>query len=327
MEQEIVSLRDVSVTFKQRKTSITAVRGISLDLRRGKIISVVGESGSGKTTLGRVITLLERPTQGSVLYKGVDAWSMKPERFMKVKVKLQYVYQDPYSSLNPVKSVYETLAAVIKSHRKELGPQDIRGRVVELLELVGLTPPEYFLNKYPHHLSGGMRQRLNIARALIPDPEVLVADEPVSMVDPSLKVSILDLLRDLNAKLGVSIVYITHELGTIKYLAPDSKMLVMLRGVVVEEGMAREVIEKPLHPYTVALLAFSSALDPWLLSKRELFTRQPKRALSTDAKGCPFADRCPWARENCAKSLPPLASVDGRRVRCFYADEVKGALG
>lgn len=322
MRAALLSLRNVSVEFKVRGGTVSAVRDVSLDIAPGEIVSVVGESGSGKTTLGRVATLLQPPTSGSVLYRGLDPRKLSKREFTKVKVKLQYVYQDPYSSLNPVKSVYEALAVVIRAHRKAIAESEVRKLVMDLLERVGLTPPEYFLNKYPHHLSGGMRQRLSIARALIPEPDLIVADEPVSMIDPSMKVSVLDLLKDLNARSGVSLLYITHELGTIRYLAPTSRLLVMLRGLVVEEGVAGEVMEKPMHPYTLALLAFGSAFDPRLKSKRELFlTRQEREA--APGSGCPFAPRCPWAREKCFRVKPSQIEYADRKVACHFADEVK----
>ncbi|MEM0494402.1 MAG: ABC transporter ATP-binding protein [Thermofilum sp.] len=322
MQPALLSLRNINVVFKGRGGTVSAVRDVSLDITPGEIVSVVGESGSGKTTLGRVAALLQRPTSGSVLYKGLDTERI-PERDLKrIKIRLQYVYQDPYSSLNPVKSVYETLAVVIRTHRKGIPESEVKRLVLDLLERVGLTPPEYFLNKYPHHLSGGMRQRLNIARALIPDPELMVADEPVSMIDPSMKVSVLDLLKDLNATSGVSLLYITHELGTIRYLAPTSKLLVMLRGLVVEEGVAEEVMRKPLHPYSLALIVFGSAFEPKLKSMRDLFVKHAEYR-GTPSAGCPFAARCPWAREKCFRERPPSVEYAGRKIACHFPGEVE----
>ncbi|MEM1809815.1 MAG: ABC transporter ATP-binding protein [Thermofilaceae archaeon] len=322
MRPALLSLRNVSVVFKGRGGTVSAVRDVSLDITPGEIVSVVGESGSGKTTLGRVATLLQSPTSGSVLYKGLDTARIPKPDLQRIKIRLQYVYQDPYSSLNPVKSVYETLSVVIRTHRKGIPESEVRRLVVDLLERVGLTPPEYFLNKYPHHLSGGMRQRLSIARALIPNPELIVADEPVSMIDPSMKVSVLDLLKDLNVKSGVSLLYITHELGTIRYLAPTSKMLVMLRGFVMEEGVAEEVMRKPLHPYSLALIAFGSAFEPKLKSMRDLFVKHAEYEGAPSA-GCPFAARCPWAREKCFKERPPLVEYAGRKVACHFPGELE----
>lgn len=322
MRPTLLSLEDVSVMFRVRGGTVNAVRNVSFDIAQGEVVSIVGESGSGKTTVGRVAALLQRPSRGSVRYRGADPWSMPRRDFAKLKIKLQYVYQDPYSSLNPVKSVYETLAVVIRAHKKGVPETEVRRAVIGLLERVGLTPPEYFLNKYPHHLSGGMRQRLSIARALIPEPELIVADEPVSMIDPSMKVSVLDLLKDLNTKSGVSLLYITHELGTIKYLAPTSRLLVMLKGFVVEEGTAEEVMERPMHPYTMALLAFGSAFEPRLKAKRELFAASFQKE-SVSGVGCPFAGRCPWARESCFSVMPLLADFKHRKVACHYVDEVK----
>ncbi|MGC8987767.1 ABC transporter ATP-binding protein [Infirmifilum sp.] len=324
-DEVIESLNEVSVVFKTRRRSVEALGKTSLELRPRQIINIVGESGSGKTTLGRVVALLQKPTSGKVLYKGVDPWMEPPKRFMEIKKKIQYVYQDPYAALNPVKTVYETLASVVKMYEKGLSRNQVKERVIELLELANITPPEYFLNKYPHHLSGGMRQRLCIVRAIIPNPEVLVADEPISMVDVSMKASILNLLRSLRSQMGMNILYITHELSSVKYISdPQDKLLVMYKGHVVEEGLASEILAKPIHPYSKILLSIAPSLsrrgDDEKLRKILLLSTRSR----IQGKGCVFADRCPFAIEKCFTEPPPIVQINHRRVLCHRASELVG---
>lgn len=253
-----IELKDVRVYFEEsagffKKRIVKALDGVSIGLEEGETLLVIGESGAGKTTLGRVILGLQRPTSGMALYRGEDIYKFKGEKYKEYRRAVQWVPQDPYSSVDPTLSVYESLAAPLR----RWGASDVDGRVAELLSLVGLKPPELFLNKYPHQLSGGQRQRLAIARALTTGPKLLIADEPVTMIDASLRISILDVLADLKKRLGTAVIFITHDLGVARYLAHKTgggRAVVMYRGRIVEDGPIDEVIRSPRSDYTKALM-------------------------------------------------------------------------
>ncbi|MBN9415804.1 hypothetical protein ABS71_00175 [bacterium SCN 62-11] len=308
----LVELRGVSVQLGQ----VQALRQIHLALQPGEIVTVVGESGCGKSTLGRAVLGLLKPIAGQVLYQGQDLFAPGFRLSDELRLSVQVVHQDSYASLNPVRRVGQQLAAPLKRHK-------LTGDVHEILAQVGLTPPEYFAAKLPFQLSGGQRQRVSLARAALLKPKLIVADEPVSGVDATLRLAILDLMRRLNQE-GIAFLYITHDLATARYLGRGGRMLVMYLGQVIETGPVEDLLDNPLHPYLQALLAALPPLDPRRarevkpLPLRSLDMPDPTKPPS----GCSFHPRCPYARERCSQEAPPLRELQGQQVACHYAEEL-----
>lgn len=327
MTPAVVELKDVSVSFRGRKgwlgrhdAGINAVSAVSLALQPGEILALVGESGCGKTTLGRVALGLTRPTTGTVTYLGEQVWRKGAKQTRPVG---QIIHQDSYSALNPVKTIYQSLSAPLRCHGTP--SREVKASVEELLRIVGVIPPQYFVNKYPHHLSGGMRQRVVLARSIIPKPRFILADEPVSMVDASLRLSILDLMMKLNKELGIAFLYITHDLATARYIARRGRIAVMYLGRIVETGVLEEVFERPLHPYLQALLAAAPIPDPRVAKKRKALPLRSVEIAGANAipSGCAFHPRCPYAEEICSKEIPQLVDhKDGHSVACHLAEEI-----
>lgn len=304
----VVAAEGVSKNYVRgffRKRIISAVQRVSLEVSSGELVSVVGESGSGKTTLGKIMTGLILPSSGRLIWESVkvfeDGKIVNKEYYTSNRHKYVYVHQDPYSALNPSKNVWDTLSPVISKYKKHLGMSDKYRLVVELLEEVGLVPTDYFIDKYPHHLSGGMRQRLALARTLAADPRFIVADEIVSMVDPSIRVSLINLLKDIVKTHNISVLFVSHDLGVSIYAAENSFMYVMLKGIVVEYGSAYEIAYSPEHPYTRALISNASVPVP----TKEKFVREldgvAVEGNRADFKTpCPFAPQCPFVDSECS---------------------------
>ena len=327
MTPAVVELKDVSVCFRSRKgwlrrtdSDIHAVSEVSLAVQPAEILALVGESGCGKTTLGRVALGLTRPTAGTVTYLGEQVWRRRAKRTKPVG---QVIHQDSYSALNPVKTIHQTLSAPLRRHGTPL--REVKARTEELLRIVGVIPPEYFFNKYPHHLSGGMRQRVVLARSIIPKPQFILADEPVSMVDASLRLSILDLMMKLNRELGIAFLYITHDLATARYIARRGRIAVMYLGRIVETGVLADVFERPLHPYLQALLAAAPIPDPKVAKKRKALPLKSLEVAGADAIpiGCAFHPRCPYAKEICTQEVPQLeARGNGHLAACHLVEVI-----
>jgi ABC-type glutathione transport system ATPase component len=250
---ELLALTNVTKTYRQRRRIITAVQDVSTTLRAGEILCLVGESGSGKSTIGRIVTGLTEPTSGEIRYAGRAAGAMKRKELRAHRLGVQMIQQDPYASLNPGMTVAQTLAAPLIRHFR-LSRRDARERLCRLLADVGLTPPETFAHKYPHELSGGQRQRVAIARSLTVEPRVLVADEALSMLDVSLRVSVLQKLRGLCEQRQLAVLFITHDLAVARQFGRGHSIAVMQRGRIVEHRPTADLISAPEHPYTHALL-------------------------------------------------------------------------
>jgi oligopeptide transport system ATP-binding protein len=296
-----------------------ALAEASISLDRGESIGIVGESGSGKSTLARCLALLERADAGRVLLDGVDLTRLGAPALRRVRRRIQVVFQDPYSSLNPRLTVGSALSEVMRVHRL-VPPHHIAGRVAALLDQVGM--PARAADRYPSDFSGGQRQRICIARALAAEPQVLIADEPVSALDVSIQAQILNLLADLRAQLGISLIFISHDLYVVRYIAP--RIAVMFGGRVVEVLPPDTPLEEARHPYTQTLLHSRSRLEPgWLMQSGD---RSTDLAASLPATGCAFRERCPYAFAPCRDIDPPAADVgQGHLVACHYA--VSAAAG
>jgi ABC-type oligopeptide transport system ATPase subunit len=261
-------LDQVTHVFHSRSGQTRAVDEVSLQLEAGKVLCLVGESGSGKTTTARIAAGLTKPTGGTVRFHGADVHRLAGAEFTAFRRAVQYIHQDPYASLNPVRDVFSTLATPLRRHRVVSGREQIRQRAVELLSEVDLTPAENFLTKYPHQLSGGQRQRVAVARALTLGPRLIIADEATSMLDVSIRISLLNVLQRLRDDLGVAFLFITHDLALAKYFGAQGTTAVMHQGRIVESGPTLEIIDNPSHEYTRALLAAIPVPDPDLARQR-----------------------------------------------------------
>jgi len=296
------------------RSRVHAVDDVSFALRPGTITALVGESGSGKSTVARLLVRLFNPTRGSVLFEGNDVTrERRRSDVLRYRSQVQMIFQDPFGSLNPVKTVRHHLARPLKIHDRV--PRDrIDDRVHELLATVGLVPPEKYTEKYPHELSGGQRQRVAIARALAVEPMVLVADEPTSMLDVSIRAGILNLMLDLKEREHLAFLYVTHDLASARYVADT--VLVMYAGQIVEQGPTERVLQSPLHPYTRLLLA--SVPDPASGARERIELRKGHASAAVDPpEGCRFVERCPLRIGICSELTPELVTTHaGQSARC-----------
>jgi len=318
----VIEGRGITRTFAGRGgRAVHALRGVDFSIPTGGAVSFIGESGCGKTTLGRILAGLEQYDGGELLVDGVDLGSLKPRQREAQFRRIQLIHQDPYSALNPTRTVEATLRDPLRLRAAQTGrPASwVDERAQELLALVGLDPG-YVLPRFPHQLSGGMRQRVVIARALTVDPDVLVADEAVSMIDVSLRLGILGVLRDLRERLGVSVLFITHDVATARYVGADGELYVIYRGAVVERGAVETVLADPVHPYTQCLLSAIPVLHG--LEQPGQDRLDPTEPLDERAEptGCLFEPRCPFATAACAEQRPPLGQLGDtpQYHACFY---------
>ncbi len=287
-----------------------AVQDVSFTVARGEIVALVGESGSGKSTVARTCVRLEEPSGGQILLDGRDVLHDEPRATLAYRKRVQMIFQDPFGSLNPMRTVGEHLERPLLLHRGPFSPDELRTNVAVLLETVGLIPAKDFVDKRPGELSGGQRQRVAIARALAPEPEIIFADEPVSMLDLSIRADILNLMLDLERSRNLAFVYITHDLASARYVA--DRILVMYAGRVVESGPIDDVLREPLHPYTKLLAAAVPDIQEPRPSSLPVRAAATNHALRT--RGCPFAPRCPDALEPCAQEKPPEVLMNGSRL-------------
>jgi peptide/nickel transport system ATP-binding protein len=318
---EILRLDGVERRYRSKGRNLVAVADFSLGIEEGEVTCLVGESGCGKTTVGRIMSGLLEPSGGNVSYRGQRIDRMSRRMRARYRLAVQYVHQDPYASLIPSQTVRQTLAAPLRRHGHR---RDVDARVIEILETVGLTPAAEIARAYPGELSGGQRQRVSIARALTVDPDVLVADEAVSMIDVSMRLSVLDTLLSLMERRRLTLVLITHDLGAARYAAAGGRIGVMYLGRLVELGPAQSILSDPIHPYTRALVSAARMADP---SERYL-----RASLATEVPspvdlppGCSFHPRCPDAvRGWCDTTKPSLLPVGPHQVACHVAAEQHG---
>ncbi len=333
MPESILKLEEVSKTYNIKGSlfgvrsigEVKALQGINLEVEKGEIFGLVGESGSGKTTVGRLISNLESPCEGRVLLNGEEISNLRGRRLKAYRRRVQMIFQDPYQSLNPQLSIYESVVEPLIIHGIARGRERME-QVMEMIQTAGLSPPEPFVNSYPHQLSGGQRQRVAIARAMILKPDFLVADEPTSMLDASYSAKIFNIILDVRKRFGVAILFITHSLAAARYLC--DRIAVIYRGRIMEQGTAEDVIRRPLHPYSQALIdalpRFGAAegiprYDTLLEVERQV----------GDATGCPFFVRCRKAhRTKCGREVPFLKALKpGRYVACFFPGDGGGGEG
>ena len=289
--------------FSVEKEIIRAVDGVSFELDAGRTLGVVGESGSGKSTLARCLMFLERPDSGKVIFDGVDLLNSSPAEIRKVRRKLQIIFQDPYSSLNPRMTVRDIIAEPIKFHHIVKGQKALNDKVVDVLNSVGLNGD--FLKKYPHEMSGGQRQRVAIGRALATEPALIIADEPVSSLDVSIQAQIINLFIDIREKLNIAMIFVSHDLNIVRFISDT--ILVLYKGKVVEMGERDQVFLNPRHPYTKMLI--DAAKGEFSLKSEPAETLEPGQ--------CPYYDKCRDRKSVCRSQSPELTGDDGHKVACL----------
>lgn len=314
--ETLLSVQGLTKQFQTRTGTVKAVDGVSFDVKRGTIVGLVGESGSGKTTAGRCTLRLVEPNEGRIVFDGVDLRSLSEKEMRAYRSRLQIIFQDPYSSLNPRLRVDQIIGEALDIHRPVKGSAK-RDRIAELLERVGLNPD--VARRYPHEFSGGQRQRIGIARALAVEPDFIVADEPVSALDVSVQAQVLNLIQDLQQSFGLTMLFIAHDLSVVEYLCDD--VVVMYLGRVMERGPSREVYAKPRHPYTQALLSAAPLPDPKANRQRVVLKGDIPSPMNPPS-GCVFRTRCRYAVKACAEIVPPLEDIGSdHHVACIRQDD------
>lgn len=297
--------------FQRTVGHVKAVDGVSFEMAKGETLGIVGESGCGKSTMGRTVLRLMSKTEGNVYFKGKDVFAVKKNELRDLRTKMQIIFQDPYSSLNPRLTVGEIVGEALLDHKISSG-KELRTRVMEVLDTCGLAP--YHFDRYPHEFSGGQRQRIGIARALILNPEFIVADEPVSALDVSIQSQIINLLCDLQDKMGFSYLFISHDLSIVKHIC--SRVGVMYLGSMVELASKAELYANPLHPYTKALLSAVPVPDPTIKRDR-IILQGDIPSPANPPSGCKFHTRCPYAMKRCSEEIPEYKNVgDKHFVAC-----------
>ena len=306
-------------SFLKKSKEIKAVDDISIEVKRGEILAIIGESGSGKTTIGKLVMKLINPTSGNIIFENENINNFNKEETAKYRRNVQMIFQDPYASMNPRFKIKDVLKEPLYIHNIEGDEKIYDEMVIKALRDVKINPPEEFMERYPHMLSGGQRQRIATARALILNPKLVVADEPVSMIDLSTRAEILYMMKELQIEKNLSYIYITHDLSTARYFA--DRIAVMYLGTIVEIGDADEIIDNPKHPYTNALIAaVPDASSGRVNIIKELPITGEIPNASDIPSGCRFHTRCIYAKDECRNSIPKLENISyNHLVSCFFA--------
>lgn len=325
-EKILLSARDLKVHFpvkqgfidtvikKKPPVTVKAVDGVSFDVIKGKTLALVGESGCGKTTTGRALIGLNTPTSGEVVFDGQRIDEASYEEMRKIRRRMQFVFQDPYSSLNPRMNVLTTLERSMILN-EVCRPDEVKGRAEDLMKMVGLLPNQLY--RYPHEFSGGQRQRISVARALSVNPELIIADEPTAALDVSIQCQVLNLMLDIRERLDLSMIFITHDLSVVNYMADE--VAVMYLGKIVELGNVKDVFRHPIHPYTNALLEALPRRSA-VLAERKVKLKGSIPSPMNPPKGCALHPRCPYATERCAMEEPKLKDCGGVKVACHLTE-------
>lgn len=324
MSDTMIEMRDAQLHYRignavsammRLPSTVKAVDGVNLTLKRGESVGLLGESGCGKTSMGRVLVRLEEVTGGSVKFDGQEIKDLKGTELQRFRSRSQMIFQNPFDAVNPRYSIRKTLEEPLAN--ASIARSEWRERVIASLELVGLGDPEQFLERFPHQLSGGQLQRVVMARALILEPDFVVADEPVSMLDVSVRAGVLNVFRDVRDRLGLTAIYISHDLALVRYVC--ERTIVMYLGRIMEDGPTEDIVHQPLHPYTQALVAavptphVDQSHDPLPIGAGTPDPRNPP-------SGCVFRDRCPLARDRCASEVPLPRTIGTRQVACHFAE-------
>lgn len=325
----IMELKNISMYFNSntdKNAKVGALVDVNLNIGEGEIVAVVGESGCGKTTLGKVITDIHKPSEGQLLFEGKDVSKLNKKEYDQYRLGVQMVHQDSYAALNSNRTIFQSLSLPLLQHKIAKNKEEAFDILCEYFNEVGLNPPTQFLEKYPHQLSGGQRQRILLARALSVKPKLIVADEPVSMVDVSLRISLLDLMSRMNKKYNISFIYITHDLATARYIAQNGRIVVMYLGKMIEMNTIKNAIENPKHPYFHALLSAVPVADPKM--RTNFVNDLPLRSVDMPSavnppSGCRFHPRCPHYKEICTTEEPKLVSCGEGVVACHFSNEIK----
>ena len=289
--------------FSRTVANVKAVEDVSLNIKSGEVVGLVGESGSGKTTAGRTILRLIEPTEGEIIFNGTDIAKVSRSQMREYRKEMQIIFQDPFASLNPRMTVGDIIGEALDIHKLARGKAR-EERIVQLLERTGLSAQH--MRRYPHEFSGGQRQRIGIARALAVDPQFIVADEPVSALDVSIQAQVVNLLQDLKEELGLTLLFIAHDLGVVEYIS--DRVVVMYLGRIMEIAPAKELYRNPVHPYTEALLSAVPIPDPTVKRERTILQGDIPSPINPPS-GCVFRTRCPIAVKECAEVVPPLEEV------------------
>jgi len=315
MSNEILSVKNISKIYESsgggfgRKNKVSALDGVSFNLAQGETLGIVGESGCGKSTLGRIISRLDSPTSGEIIYKGNDIAKKSLAAMRPLRKEIQFIFQDPYASLNPRRQIGAIIEEPMRIHG--VSKDERRARAHELLEKVGLDKNSY--EKYPHEFSGGQRQRVVIARALTLKPELIIADEPVSALDVSIQAQVLNLFKELQDEMKLTYVFVAHDLGVVRHIS--DRIAVMYLGKIVELGSVEEIYNNPQHPYTKALLSANPRIDQSAQSTRQILTGDIPSPLNRPS-GCSFHTRCPIAVAECSTREPELRRIGAVDVAC-----------
>lgn len=312
MAETILEVKNLKKYFSTPLGNLHAVDDVSFSIERGKTLGIVGESGCGKSTTGRAILRLIEPTSGKIIFDGKDITRLSSREMRKIRADMQIIFQDPYSSLDPGKTVLQAIGEAVKSQKKYRTKEQVQNRVLELMEIVGLA--ERLIVSYPHELDGGRRQRIGIARALAMEPKFIVCDEPVSALDVSIQAQILNLLRKLQKDLGLTYIFITHDLAVVKHISDE--IAVMYLGKVVEKAPSEELFDQPMHPYTKALLS-AIPIPVAGYRKKRIILRGEVTSPINPGNECRFAKRCDAAMEKCRNCTPELVEIKpGHFVAC-----------